>query len=176
MKEKRVQKRKKIFWGPTNVSFYSNKRVFAHLYLCVHYVFVFHGTAHSCCMDHQSAAVFIGWWPQNANSCITQGQGWKSETERIGEPDVFNAHLPVLKITVEPLKSCANYVTARISNSIWLAHQKQRQQERLMGYVHCSTGDEMSVSNKTFFKSKCHCLEWYIWWRPLILNGDFIMK
>lgn len=51
--------------------------VFEHLCLCIHDVSMCNKRADSCCRVHQSAVVFIGWWPQYANSCITHGQRQK---------------------------------------------------------------------------------------------------
>lgn len=122
--------------------------------LCVH------RTAHSCCRVHQSAAVFIGWWPRNANSCIIQGQRHKVRRRGHRTPDVFTA---LLFTSTSALNASGTHLMQivclhRICCSILLAHQRLWKQGRHVGHVHSSTEGIKCVSQiKQILK--CHFLK-----------------
>lgn len=155
------RQKKKICWFWINVSSRSTQRslrdaamqqqqthaacvfFFAHLWLCVHYASMFRGTADSCCRVHHSAAVFIGWWPRTANSCIVQEQTQRAAGNQTRVSDSAGAQSHCRNPF---LKSCANCLHT-VSNGVLLAHQRQGQQGRVMGYVHCGTEDDKELQS-----------------------------
>lgn len=140
--------------------------------LCVH------RTAHSCCRVHQSAAVFIGWWPRNANSCITEGQRHKVRQGGHRTPDVFTDFSSVLPAFWYPFN--ANCLSAQDLLQHPVGTSKPVKAGRHVGHVHLSTKeDTVCLTNKTVFKmtflevSSCRG-HWN--WKGLLLWNWFLYR
>lgn len=123
--------------------------------LCVH------RTADSCCRVHQSAAVFIGWWPRNTNSCITEGQRQKVRQRGHRAPDLFTT---LLFSSTCAWNDSGTYLMRNCLSAQDLQQHPvgaSKAEGRHVGHVHSSTKeDKVCLANKTFFL-KCHCFKWY---------------